>query len=62
MDALKEEALQKQTVQLVNNMNPTLLAPYLFAKKLLNDDELERVGLLINTTRDKNLFIIQVRE
>ena len=60
MDSLKREALRMQTVSLTDNMNPGLLGPYLYSKKLLTHDEFERLQLPTMTTRDRNLFILQV--
>ena len=60
MDSLKREALRMQTVSLTDNMNPGLLGPYLYSKKLLTNDEFERLQLPTMTTRDRNLFILQV--
>ncbi|CAI8048343.1 hypothetical protein GBAR_LOCUS26685, partial [Geodia barretti] len=59
MDSLKREALRNQTVSLTDNMNPGLLGPYLYSKKLLTHDEFERLQLPTMTTRDRNLFILQ---
>lgn len=59
MDAGKRKLLQKHTVSLVKHMNPELLRPVLFAKKLLTPDEAERLTLPGQTTRDKNMFILQ---
>ena len=60
MDSLKRESLRMQTVSLTDNMNPGLLGPYLYSKKLLTHDEFERLQLPTMTTRDRNLFILQV--
>lgn len=40
-------------------MNPDLLRPVLYGKKLLTSDEAERLSLPGQTTRDKNMFILQ---
>ena len=60
MDASQRQSLRRATVELVDNMDPNSLKHSMFAKNLLNMDELERLDLPIMTTRDKNLFIIKV--
>ena len=58
MEQKKADALRRSTVDLVQYMNPDQLKAALYAKGLLTDDELERLGLLTMTTREKNMFIV----
>ena len=59
MEAGKSRLLQKHTVELVKFMNPDLLRPVLFEKRLLTRDETEQLALPGKTTRDKNMLILQ---
>ena len=59
MEPGKARLLQKHTVDLVKNMNPDLLRPVLFEKRLLTRDESEQLALPGKTTQDKNMFILQ---
>lgn len=58
-EQLKLEALRKCAVEIVKNMNPDAVKGTLYANRMLTDDELERLGLPVMTTRDKNFFILQ---
>ena len=60
MDRLKKLALQKCTVELVRDLNPDLIRGSLFSRHMLTRDEMERLGLPVMTTRDKNHLILQV--
>lgn len=59
MDPNQRRALQKCTVELVNDMNPKALRVALYAKKMLTPDEVERLQLPVMTSRDQNMFILQ---
>lgn len=58
-EAAKLRALKRCTVELCRDMNPDAMKVELYAKKMLTSDEVERIGLPIMTTKDKNLFILQ---
>lgn len=60
MNSAQRQSLRAATVELVSNMDPNTLKHSMFAKNLLNLDELERIDLPTMTTRDKNLFILKV--
>lgn len=60
MEALNRRAIQRLTVKLTDNINPSALGPYLYQRQLLTRDEFERLSLPVMTTQDKNLFILQV--
>ena len=59
MNSEQRKSLREATVQLVDNMDPNSLKHVMYARKLLNGDELERIDLPNMTTKDKNLFIIK---
>ena len=60
MNSAQRQSLRAATVELVNSMDPNTLKHVMFARNLLNADELERIDLPIMTIRDKNLFILKV--
>ena len=60
MDEKKKRALQRLHVKLVSDMNPEEMKDRLYEKTLLTRDEYERIGLPNKTTKDKNIFILQL--
>ena len=58
----KLKVIRKCFVELVRNMNPIDVKDHLYAKRMLTSDELDRLGLPIMTTRDKNTLILMKLE
>ena len=54
----KMKAVRECTVDLCRDINTDDLTAALYAKGLLTTDEVERLGLPIMTTREKNLYIV----
>ena len=60
MNSAHRQSLRAATVELVRDMDPNSLKHVMYARNLLNSDELERIDLPLMTTKDKNLFILKV--